>query len=102
MNQKPGLYPSAVPKGETVVAGNPIFVNACMSIVSIDASSLGWRLGKSILTHSDVWGLVWRIDFQVPDQSADLELINRFICWGSADGGVLGTATVCRENIELL
>jgi hypothetical protein len=102
MNQKPGSYPSAVPEGETVVAENLIFVNACMSVVSIDASSLGWRLGKSVLTHSDVWGLVWRIDFQVPGQSEDSELINRFICWGSADDGVLGTAAVCRQNIEPL
>jgi hypothetical protein len=84
------------------VAENPAFVSACMSIASSHAAALGWRLGRSILTHSDIWGLVWRIDFQVKGQSQDSKLINRFICWGTVDGEVLGTATTCSLNIAPL
>lgn len=76
------------------MAGNPAFVSACMSIVSAHASDLGWHLEKSILTRSDVWGLVWRVDFVAREHPEGLREVNRVICWGTADGQVLGTATV--------
>jgi len=88
------MYPSPALDGEAPVAESPAFVAACMSIVSDRAAALGWRLGKSILTHSDVWGLVWRIDFQARGHPKGSHYVNRVICWGSADGTVLGTATV--------
>jgi len=65
-----------------------------MSLVSDRAAALGWRLGKSVLTHSNVWGLVWRIDFLAKGHPEGLHDVIRMICWGSADGTVLGTATV--------
>jgi hypothetical protein len=102
MNQTQRLYPSPVPEGETTAAEEPAFVHACMSTASDLAAAHDWRLGRSILTHSDVWGLVWRIDFRVKDQSQESKLINRFVCWGTADGEILGTATVVRQNVEPL
>ena len=88
------MYPGPEPDGETPASENPAFVSACRSIVSERASALGWRLEKSILTHSDVWGLVWRIDFKARGHPEGSHYVNRVICWGSADGTVLGTATV--------
>ena len=94
MNEIQKLFPSPESDGEAAVAESPAFVTACNSIVSDRATALGWRLGKSILTHSDVWGLVWRIDFQAKGHPEGSHYVNRVICWGSADGRVLGTATV--------
>lgn len=103
MNQTQRLYPSPAPGGEAAAGDNPAFVNACMSLVSNLAAAYGWRLGGSLLTQSDGWGgLVWRIDFQVEGQSRGSKLINRFICWGTADGEILGTATTCTQNIAPL
>lgn len=102
MNQTQRLYPSPLLDGETAVAGAPSFESACVSVASDLATTHGLRLGKSTLTRSDVWGLVWRIDFQVRGQSQDSKLINRFICWGTADGEVLGTAATFGQKIEPL
>jgi hypothetical protein len=102
MNQTQRLYPSALPDGEAAMAGAPSFESACMSVVSDLATVHGWHLGKSILTRSDVWGLVWRIDFQVRGQSQDSKLINRYVCWGTADGKVLGTAAIFSQKVEPL
>jgi len=94
MNDTQKLYPSAEPNGETAAAENSVFVNACMSMISDRAAALGWHLGRSLLTRSDVWGLVWRIDFKAKDHPESSPYVNRVICWGSPDGTVSGTATV--------
>jgi len=94
MNETEIPCPGPVPENETPETDNPVFVSACMAVTSVDAASLGWRLGKSVLTHSDLWGLVWRIDFRAPGHPEDSDYVNRRICWGTKDGEVLGTATV--------
>jgi hypothetical protein len=88
------MYPSPEPEGETEVSDKPAFVSACMAVTSADATTLGWQLGKSTLTQSGVWGLIWRIDFKARFHPASSNWINRRICWGTEDGEVLGTATV--------
>lgn len=102
MNQTKRLYPSPVPGSETKATDNPAFLTACISTASDLAAAHEWRLGGSILTYSDGWGLVYRTDFHMKGQSPDSKLVNRFICWGTADGEILGTATVCAQNIESL
>src|ERR1700693_3721235 len=102
MNETEKLCPGPVPEDETVTVEKPAFVSACMSIASSDAAALGWRLGKSILTHSDVWGFVWRIDFRTKDHAQDPEFANRLVCWGSEDGTALGTATYFGQRLERL
>ena len=94
MNQTKRLYPSRLPDGETAVDESPAFVAAYKSLASDHAAAIGWRLGKSVLTQSNVWGLVWRIDFRTNGQPQDSKLVNRFICWGKPDGEILGTALV--------
>jgi hypothetical protein len=94
------LCPGPVPEGETAVAENPSFVSACTAVASRRAAALGWRLGKSILTQSDRWGLIWRIDFQY--QGINWPLVNRFVCWSpEGDPVVYGTVTY-HENLEPL
>jgi hypothetical protein len=52
-----------------------------MARIANDAEQQGWRFGNSILTRSDTWGLVWRIDFQIKDQPTDWPTVNRIVCW---------------------
>jgi hypothetical protein len=94
MNEAEKLYPSPEPAGESVATEYPAFVNACRAIVSDNAAALGWHLGRSLLTRSEVWGLVWRIDFEAKGHPEGSPLVNRVICWGGPDGTVSGTATV--------
>jgi hypothetical protein len=103
MSQTPRLTPSVAPIDETVVPDNQSFIDACMSNASDAAAKLGWRLGRSVLTHSYVWGLVWRMDFQMSGEVSNSDFVNRMICWGKAeDGSVSGTLVVFGEKVAPL
>jgi len=101
MNETQQLCPGPKPDGETVVPENPAFVSACMSLASSDAASVGLRLGKSLLTHSDIWGFIWRVDFQTKDFEQDNKFVIRFVCWSAEDNNaVMGTATYPAMGLE--
>jgi hypothetical protein len=98
MNDTERMYPLAEPDKETV-ADNPAFVSACMARVSARAAAVGWRLGNSILTHSDIWGFVFRIDIQIEGEGHYPEFAQRYICWsGDQDDSIAGTAVVYVKN----
>jgi hypothetical protein len=87
------MCPGPEPEGERPVSGNPAFVDACMSNVSSRRKSNDWRLGNSVVTHSDEWGYVFRIDFQSSDQIQGSEISHRLVCWSAEEGdAVAGTA----------
>lgn len=93
--QNTNMCPDPEPDGETRVHDNPAFVNKCMSNISNRATSLGWRLGNSILTRSDVWGFVFRIDLRSRREVQSSEISHRFICWSAEkDDTIAGTALV--------
>jgi hypothetical protein len=93
-------FPGAVPDGETAAPENQPFVSMCTSKASRIAAARGWRLGKSLLTHSDTWGFIWRIDFKYQDD--DSRFVSRFVCWSlEGDPAVYGTA-MYHENLEPL
>ncbi len=81
------LFPGATPQHETVLNDAPSFVEACRAQIADDAERIGWRFGKSIVTRSKEWGLVWRVDLLGP---AVLGRTQRIVCWrqlGSTDVG---------------
>lgn len=85
--------PGPEPEGETPAPENQAFVSACMSAASARAASVGWRLGKSILTHSDAWGFLFRIDLQSPDESQNLYVSHRLVFWSAGKAPTIaGTA----------
>jgi hypothetical protein len=96
------LFPEAVPGGETVILDETRFVEACKSAIADEARELGWSFGNSILTQSDKWGLVWRVDFFLPDRAVNSALVNRAICWGQSDGTVNGKAVLFGQQIPRL
>jgi hypothetical protein len=97
-NETKPMCPGPAPEGETVVVDNPAFASVCMTLASSQASSYGWRLGKSLLTHSDVWGFIWRIDFRVKVQSQYSSSVSRLVFWSVEDNNAInGTATYLTE-----
>ncbi len=101
MSEPEELCPGPMPDGETTVAENPSFVSACMSVVSDHVAAYGWRLRNSKLTHSDVWGFVWRIDFLTKDQDPSSKFVARMVCWSAQeDATVMGTATYFAQLLE--
>ena len=103
MNEIEQFDPGPKPDGETVVAENPTFVSACMAVASSDVASIGGRLGKSLLTHSDIWGFIWRVDFLINYLGQDGRFVIRFVCWSAEDNdAVMGTASYPAWGLEPL
>lgn len=72
-----------------------------MSLASSEAASVGGRLEKSLLTHSDIWGFIWRVDFLTSYLGQDGKFVIRFVCWSAEDNdAVMGTATYPAFGLE--
>lgn len=57
-----------------------------------EAKALHWRIGKSLLTRSDRWGLVWRVNVQTLGMAGSRR-VSRVVYWGDPGGGeVCGSA----------
>jgi hypothetical protein len=95
LNRSERICPAPEPDGETPVPENPAFLSACMRKISTRAALSGARLGKSLLTHSEIWGFVFRIDIQSKAKAQNPEFNHRFICWSAEeDDAVMGTALI--------
>ena len=103
MAERSDLYPPTAPQRETIQHGNLEFVAECRARVTEIAQRLGWRLDGTLLTRSEEWGLIWRIDFRIPTNGPDSLRINRVICW-SKHGTVedIATATVYGQDVAPL
>ena len=92
--------PPLVPDRETVVTDEQYFVDVCKAAFAAPAQELEWVFGKSLVTRSQGWGLVWRADFVVANRSS-LHFINKAMCWGGA-GGLEGTLVAFGQRISPL
>ena len=81
MTQSQERFPSVAPQNEVEAANESSFADACRARVANEATKFGWHFGNSIVTRSDTWGLVWRVDFRTSSQLARATLVNRLICW---------------------
>lgn len=84
MSGKARLYPGSIPENETTLPDDPEFSERCMAVLADDAKKLGWKFGKSMLTRSDEWGLVWRVDIERPDMDWPLRMA---VWWRSPEDG---------------
>ena len=98
MDESSKCFPNVTPLHETVV-DDPSFVEACMARIAADLESRGWRLGKSIVTRSQEWGLVWRVDLL---GTALLGRIRRIICWRQMSKEDIGFAFVYVDEVDKL
>jgi len=103
MNETSEWFPDPTPQeDEVVLDDDPAFVEAYMSRVADDAKQFGWHFGKSILTHSKVWGRVWRIDFATASSRYGGNLVSRAICWQPPESVDIGLALVIGQAIAKL
>jgi hypothetical protein len=94
MSQESTFGPNLAPsQGEVVLPDDPSFTEGCMSHFADAAQRFGWRFGKSILTRSSEWGLVWRVDFELASvpPGGDLGLVNRIVCWRKSEPEGVGS-----------
>ena len=68
-------FPGAVPQDEAPLASDHPFVDECKAYYADHAEAHGWRYGKSVVTRSDKWGLVWRADVYARDGRRSARLV---------------------------
>jgi hypothetical protein len=96
------LFPSMEPGNEEPRTSDASFVDACMARIADDAEKLGWQFGNSVLSSNDKWGLVWRADFEVKNQSMEQGYVNRVICWSALGDDGIGVAFAVGQRGERL
>jgi hypothetical protein len=80
-------YPPVLPEGEKVADDNPAFVANCLA--KLQAHLTGDKIITKLITESDRWGTILRMDVELPDQDPK-NSVKRVICWQRLDGlGVL-------------
>jgi hypothetical protein len=79
--------PALIPEGGEVVSDNTSFVTACLLEATKLPVSSGWELGLPVLTRSEKWGEICRVDFRIKDTNL-APLVNRIMCWRNADDGL--------------
>lgn len=92
-------FPNRTPQHETVVDDALSFVEACRARIVDDVERDGLRLGRSIVTRSEEWGLVWWVDM-LGEFSGDRG--RRIICWQLPDSDGIGFALVYVDHTEKL
>jgi hypothetical protein len=78
--------PPVDPAGEPLIQADPAFAADCMARARALADGMSGELGIPIVTRSERWGPVWRVDFTVPGAGLGPPLVNRIICWIKSDG----------------
>jgi hypothetical protein len=105
MSQETPFRPNLAPaQDEVVLPDDPSFTEACMSQIADSAKKFDWRFGKSILTRSSEWGLVWRMDFELPTlpPGGDLGLVNRVTCWRKSELDGFGVVYSFGQRVDRL
>ena len=102
MSQSQDISPSLVPQSELRVSNAPSFVASCMARITPDVEKFSWRIGNSILTQSDQWGLVWRADFQTKAESEQSRYVNRVVCWRRPGETDVAAAFAFGQKVERL
>jgi hypothetical protein len=101
MAQDQELLPSVDPHGEVISEHDPQFIAECEAAIADTRLEMGWRMGNSLLTISQQWGLVWRIDFLTRDQT-DTRYVNRIICWKGDGNAGINIATAFGQEVPKL
>jgi hypothetical protein len=78
-------WPPLTPDGEAATNDPLSLAEACQARWEDLIAKGGWRLGTPLITTSEKWGTVYRVDFEMP--GPDLTpLTNRLMCWRTTSG----------------
>ena len=80
--------PPVEPVGEISISPDAVFVAQCLELFQKLNANGDWVLGSSMTTIHEPWGVVWRADFDVPEEPF-AHLVNRVICWRTPGTGDL-------------
>lgn len=69
------MCPDPEPQDETPLPPDHPFADECKALFADHAEAGGWHYGKSMVTRSNKWGLVWRADTYTPDGQRSTRLI---------------------------
>jgi hypothetical protein len=93
-------WPPLTPDGEAETDDPSSLAEACRAMWKDLIAKGGWQLGTPLVTKSQKWGMVYRVDFAMP--GPDLSpLINRLICWRTTSGQ-LGTMVAVGQHVPPL
>ena len=79
--------PSMAPEGENVLPENTTFAAECLLPWNDLITKTGWVLGAPLVTQSERWGEILRVDFKIPGEDLS-PLVNRLICWRTPAGNL--------------
>jgi hypothetical protein len=96
------LIPSFEPGEETPVSDNTAFLEACMSKAAEDAASSGYELGNYLVTHTQAWGFVFRIDFRTAFDDQNTETVNRLVYCSAETNEPVGSAIIFGQKFKPL
>jgi len=102
MGQSLDRHPNPSPQSEKILTSDASFIAQCKSYIEADVQQFRWVLGKSILTRSEEFGLVWRVDFELPGESSDYGLVNRIVCWRPPGSDDIGASFLFGQHIPKL
>ena len=63
----------------------PTFAAGCLAGIGTLRSSEKRVLGAEFVVHSDRWGDIYRVDFEIDGESSS-PLLNRLLSWRRVDG----------------
>jgi hypothetical protein len=86
---------------EIVLPEDASFTALCISEIRATPSGRTYQLGVPLLTRSEKWGLIWRVDYQVPGLRL-YPLINRVVCWQAPGSGIGGIITALGQELQPL
>jgi hypothetical protein len=92
-------YPTLEPDGEVLAAEGGDFAKDCLARVTEMAENLDFAVaGEPVLTRSERWGLIWRVDFAYRDSNY---LVNRFVCAQHGRGGPAIVVAIGQDLVPL-
>ena len=85
MSEVPEIPGFVVSSDEIIQPADAHFEAECKAEISDISESLGYVFKSSILTKSEKWGLIWRVDFEIRGRTNRLGVVNRVVCWRKPD-----------------
>jgi len=79
--------PPVTPDSDEAMPNNSSFAATCLSQMQALPLANEWKLGRQLLTQSDQWGAVCRIDFEIAGDDIK-PLVNRIIFWQLPHGDI--------------
>lgn len=95
---EPLCIPPVTPVGERSVDCDDGFASLCLAAVRDFTITKEWKLVEQRLTYSDVWGLIWRGEFERPPRPGDYNVNSVFICWRTANGTLQMTLAISESR----